>query len=1763
MSEPVTAAQPRPGAGPVTPAGGAAGPAPDAGTAAGPVTPAGGAAGPVTDAGTAAGPGLDAGSYEVLRTRLADRAAELARRADRLNADRLAVFGGTELRLLGTERIRTRHNCVPRDIVPIGGLMLFGYNVFIGLKPETEVDDVFSLHRFVREPAEGGQPADGAGRPADGAGRPADGDGQPADGAGRPAGNSGEDTFRFADVPADDLPELLRDPQFRRDFAELYRYYRQTRLLQLRRLGGRLLAVFATGERADDIRVLRWRIGTDGSVEYLDNRGEREHVFPPAHDFEWIETTREDHVLGRHPHVSIQGKVFVETVGGTLTVKVEDNTESGEGIYTEPVDEPLQSLADSDIHYAPVGPLILMRLRPYRETTWRHLVFNTLTNDVVRLDGIGTACQRLPEDQGIIFPGGYYLTTGARRTFDTDVTDLEFEGAIRSSNGEDVLYVFHARAEGRSLLLPYNMIRKEVGTPIPGHGYSLFEDGTLVVFRATSEEPTRVHPMQIWQTPYLSESYAAAQPVGTGPLERVGNADLVRGISDCLSVARMVDEMSPAAPVFEALIAACARAFDHYHWLADEEFGRLAEPLTEVRATAQQVLDEFEKVQSLTAHANAQVDEAEERIGALVRRAHGATPLTADEWIRQLAALRQEQGHLVTLRELRYVDVDRLAGLTSRLDGELDTTGRRAIEFLRRDDAFAGYATEVDRLATEAKEIGTAAEAGPIAERLAEHTAGLQTVTDVVSTLDIGDATVRTGILARVGEVLGGVNRARAQLDARRRDLLAAEGRAGFAAEFALLGQAITGALAAADTAEKCDEQLGRLLLRVEDLESRFADFDDFLAELATRRTDVYEAFSARKQTLLDERARRADRLVSSADRILVSVQRRLAGLRSLDEVNTYFAGDPMITKLRSVVEELRTLGDPVRAAELDGRIGAARQEAGRALRDRLDLYSDGGATVRLGRHRFPVNSQPVDVTLIPQDGRMTVAVTGTDYRVPVRDGVLDGGREFWDQLLVSESPEVYRAEFLATAILADAEVGRDGPDLDALHQAAVDPDALRELVRATAETRYDEGYERGVHDRDAAEILAALLRMHAGVGLLRYPPAARAAAQLFWSHGADESARTGWAMRATSLARARARFGRRAGTAAALDELHAELGGGIDEFLRDAGLPGPAAEHRLAGEYLAEELAQAPPGFVTSAGARELLRRFRAALGGPQAPAAKELGDDLRALGDDLAARHQLVEAWLSAFLAEAGAAGTEAGSAGGEAGSAGGEAGAADSSAASAVDLPEAVAIEVCGAGLPRHDSAATRTETVGGLLGAHPRITGSALTLRLDEVLARTRRFRVERVPAYREYQRRRNDLVATERDRLRLAEYRPKVMSAFVRNRLLDEVYLPLIGDNLARQLGSAGDGERVDQMGLLLLISPPGYGKTTVMEYVASRLGLVFVKVNGPALGSGVTSVDPAEAPNATARQEVEKISFALECGSNVLLYLDDIQHTSPELLQKFVSLCDAQRRMEGVWDGRTRTYDLRGKRFAVCMAGNPYTESGQRFRVPDMLANRADVWNLGDVLAGREEVFALSYLENALTSNPVLAPVAGRERGDIELLVRIARGDGSVRADQLDHPYSPVELEQIVSVLRKLIRVQQVVLAANQAYIASAAQADASRTEPPFQLQGSYRNMNKMAARIVPVMDDEELEALIDDHYVGEAQTLAAGAEANLLKLAELRGRLTDEQARRWAEVKAGFLRAKALGGSGDDPVDRAVGALGLLADRVGAVQTAIERAAR
>ncbi|MFE2943665.1 DNA repair ATPase [Streptomyces sp. NPDC059255] len=1690
-----------------------------------------GATGPGTPAAHGAGnPGthgaVDPGTYEVLRDRLGAQARELARRAGELNSRRVAAFGATELALTGTAHLRTERPSVPRDIVAVGGALLLGHHGRPGggAGAVVEVGDVLAL--YDRE---------------------------------------------LIPLPQDAVPGLLDDPRFVKEFAELYRYFRDARLRRLRIADGRLLAVFQTGESADDVRVLRWALSAEGdgtAVEFLDARGERDHVPAPAHDFTWTPTTREDQVPGRHPYVSVDGdRLHVSTVGGVLTVRGgDDGGPDAAPLYTEPVTEPLQSLADAEIDYATVGALTLLRVRPYKEETRRHLVVHTATRTVLRLDGVGQACRRLPEDQGIIFPGGRVLATGAHKTFELDTEGLEFERELRSPNGEDVLYAFHDRVRGRGLLLPYNLIREEAAAPLLCRGHALFEDGTLVALRSApatageTEEPARVHPAQLWRSPFVSDTYAAATPAGDGPLARIGNAELVRGISDCLSLARSVTESpAPTTEAYEALLAACVRVTDTYHWLGDPDVGDPREPLAGVRATAGQVLAEFETVTALTRQAAEAFAESAAGIAALVRRARGEAPRTAAGWVERLTELRRAHGHLLTLKERRYTDTGAVDALAAELTGDLTSFAQRAVGFLRGADAFAWYHEAIGAVAltAEGDALATVAEAAPVTARLDELAAGLRTVTEVVAGLDIGDTTVRTSILERIAEVLAGVNAVRATLEARRRELLDHEGRAEFAAETALLGQAVAGAMAVADTPEACDEQMAALLLRLEDLEARFAESDDFLAELAGKRTEVHDAFAGRKQSLQDARARRAERLAGSAARVLETIARRAATLGSADAISTYFASDPMAEKVRRTVAELHGLGDSVWAGELEGRLKAARQEAARALRDRADLYADGGALIRLGRHRFAVNTQPLELTLVPDGtegsegsegaegskgsggpagGGLAFALTGTDYRAPVTDPEFAATRAYWTQTLPSESADVYRAEYLAARLLA--EHGPDGLPEPGEPGAPGGLGELGDFVRRSAESAYDEGYERGVHDHDATLILGALLRLHAGAGLLRFPPGARAAAQLFWAHGTTDEAREAWTRRAVSMARARETFG----LAPAIAALQAEL----------AGVMAPYGGGAQSAAYLFEELTSGPEGFVTGAGARTLLDTFRRAVG------TSAYDDDLAGLGDDLDTKRQIVENWLSAYVLSNAPAATDP-EATASAAAASPAASPAGQGAGLQGDLAEAVAVELCP-GLVRHDSAAPLSVTVDGLLGSHPRIERRRLTVRIDELLTRTADFREHVAPGFREYQRRRGALVAAERARLRLDDHRPRVMSSFVRNRLIDEVYLPLIGDNLAKQLGTAGETRRTDSHGLLLLVSPPGYGKTTLMEYVADRLGLVLVKINGPALGHGVTSLDPEQAPNATARQEVEKINFALESGNNTLLHLDDIQHTSAELLQQFIPLCDAQRRIEGVGNGRARSYDLRGKRFAVCMAGNPYTESGRRFRIPDMLANRADVWNLGEVLTGKEDVFALSFVENALTSHPVLAPLAARDRADLDLFVRLAAGDPTARADRLSHPYAPAESERILAVLRHVLTARATVLAVNEAYIASAAQAEASRTEPPFLLQGSYRNMNKIVARLDAVMNDAEAAAVVADHYAGEAQTLTAGAEANLLKLAELRGTLDPEQAARWAAVKAAYVRSAALGGPADDPLTRAVAALGVLADRLGAVESAITR---
>ena len=1624
---------------------------------------------------------LEQGSYDLIKRRLNNFGATLKTQTDNVNSQRISEFGSTELQVKGRVRARTEQNCTPRDIVIVGDKVIFAYNVFLGLKKETSIDDVFSVHKLVQQ----------------------------------------EDHFEIEPYPEKTL--FLTDTRFIRDFEELYTYYKQTKLQHLYQQNGKLFALFQIGEKLSDVRVFRWEIHPDNTIHYIDNRGERDIKHAHDYDFEWQQTDRSDHVEGRHGHINIADTVFVETIGGTLTIKIENSTETGEGIHQEPVEDKNQSLADSEVEYAQVGDLILLKILPYREKQWRYFIFNSRTLQVTRQDAIGSACVTLPEDHGIIFPGGYYLQSGQARSFEEQIDDLEFHRQVKSPNGEDVLYVFYEPSEGRYALFAYNIIDKNLQNPIYCHGYGIYNDGIALTFKADNEQAERVHPIQIWQSPFVSAEFAANAPALTSFFGKIGNPDLVRGISDLYSVCKAINEQSPSLFHYEDMISLSRNIFDRYHWLNESEFADIAQSLHSIFETAEQVLDEFEKVTEIQNKAKQALADITKQYTEVTREVRPDSFKAVSEFVTAIDALKVLKGQIISLEDIKYIDTDALNQLQADVDEHLSGVSQATAAFLQQSTALEPYHKKLKELEELSAKSESVTELKTYVAELDKQSVELDLLNHTMLDLDIDDSRIRTQILEDISGVYALVNRAKAGIEIRQKSLGSVEAKAEFAARFKLFSQSITNALNNAKTPEACDDQLSRLLIQLEELESQFSDFDEYLSEIIAKRDDVYESFEAHKQSLIDARQRRALNLANAAERILQGVNRRSQSFTELDALNTYFAADPMISKLRALTQELKDIGDEIRADDIQSKLKASKDQGIRSLRDKQDIFTDGGNTVSIGKHAFSVNKQLLDLTLLPRDEQLMLHLTGTDYFEPITDAksveTLAQSRHLWQQALVSENSTIYRGEYLAAQILLACENSEHTLTFAQLQQAK-DDSTLLNVVQKFAEPRYQEGYEKGIHDHDASAIIESLLNQKSTLDLLIYPVSCRVVAQLYSAQLSAEQLATFYHQAKNALL-----METHFGAINFISALTSQLSEYISEFLNT--IPRMLVHFsnlssELSAAYLIKQLAQQKsvdePLFIVSQQAKNLAEQFNSDAN------SKGFSKELTQANTTLNStdeRGLLYLSWLNAYCLK-------------------------HSNISAEVQAEAANYLHLTASTSFKYSVLDVNTDnTVSGLMGQHKQISEQTLQVDYASFYARTREYITEQVPAFEQYHSLRSEILAEQKERLQLDEFKARPLSSFVRNQLINKVYFPIIGDNLAKQIGSAGKNKRTDLMGMLLLISPPGYGKTTLVEYVANRLGLTFVKVNCPSIGHDQVSLDPSQAINATAEKEIAKINQSFEMGNNVMLYLDDIQHTNPEFLQKFISLCDGSRRIDGVWNGKSKTYDLRGKKFAVVMAGNPYTESGESFKIPDMLANRADIYNLGDTLAGCEQEFAMSFIENALTSNSVLAPLANRNMDDLYKFVRICQGE-DIPLNELEYGYSQAEANEIKAVINKLITIRDTVLKVNAQYIASAAQDNNYRTEPPFKLQGSYRNMNKMAEKVVAAMNDEELENLICDHYRGEAQTLSKGSEENLLKLGELRGTATAQEQARYEQIKGDFVRLNKLDGAGS-PVMMAVEQMGYL----------------
>lgn len=1582
---------------------------------------------------------LEGGTYEIIRGRLETQKNDLLGRLQKLNKARKEVFGSIETKLIANNRIITENNCIPYDIVCVDGKCIFGYNVHFGLRTDIKTEDVFSIYVY----------------------------------------EDGE--FKQEGL------DLIADETFLTDFYNLYKYYRDTEFRKFFISGNYLHMVFQISDRVSDIKTFKWLI-KDGKLIYQDNRSDNEYRFPRQHDFNWQETTREMQKYGKHPHVSILDKVFVETVGGTLTIKIEDNTATGKGIYEEDVIHPDQTLDDGNFQYADLGNLIALQIKPFQEEA-RFFIYNHKLQQVKKIDSLSTSAILLPDQHGLIFSNGYYLQTGEYKVFENSLQNLLFQERIASPNGEDFMYVFYEEASGQYVLMSYNLITQVVTTPIICNGFTILKNGELCYFRAEAEQ-TKNHLVQIWQTPFIKGDIMPSQHKDSF-IYKVGNKDIVKAMADGQYIVTLLNKNDDYDGLYADLTRLAQNILDSYYWINSTDTFELNLPLTEIKNTANAAIDEFEKIVQLRQNAKKITEEVQQKAESLFIKIKSSPLDDIDAFVSDLAALRSLRGEVVSLREVRYVDEEFITELEAEIVVQTETISQNCVQFLMDEKALVPYHKRVEEKQKDLEGITTVAEARKLEDEVNSITGDLEMLIDIVSNLKIDDTSQSTHIINTISLIFSTLNRLKAEIKNKISSLGGKEAEADFAAQIKLIDQSIVNALDRAVTPEKTEELLNKISVQLEDLEARFADYEEFTVSIIEKREEIYTAFEAKKNSLIEARNKKAVAIENASERILKNVSSKALTLNSIEEINGYFAADLMIAKLRDLVAQLIELEDTGKAEAIETQLKSAREDALRKLKDKQDLYEDGENIIRFGKHKFAVNKQPLDLTIVYKDGKLNYHLTGTDFYQELKDNALLASTKYWNQELVSENEEIYRSAFLAYKIFSMHSPG-------SLYNLT-DED-LQALVTEETSKNYTEGYVKGVHDADAFKILKALVAKHNNLGLLRYNPAVRAFAQFFWNSMQEEvQGQLNKRIKASGSVLAIFPDSRE------FDYIINEVAARVSEFL-EVNFAAKSSTVNAAdiANYLFEELRD-NDAFVVSNKALQLSESFLKMLESKGAGIVfRQSIDNSNNTKDTI----QLAIQWVSSFLTQAG-------------------------QLQNTEYLYEVVALL-----LYRRESAEKvisiePDESITGLAGSHSTIADGNYEFNYHAFTGLLKNYFNAEVPAFEKFRSERHHLTQKLKSDLRLNEFMPKVLTSFVRNKLIDQVYLPLFGDNLAKQLGSAGENRRTDRSGMLLLVSPPGYGKTTLMEYLANRLGLVFMKINGPAIGHEVTSVDPMSANNAAAREELKKLNLALEMGNNVMLYLDDIQHCSPEFLQKFISLADGTRKIEGIYNGQAKTYDMKSKKFCVVMAGNPYTETGEKFRIPDMLANRADIYNLGDVIGNTSEMFELSLIENALTSNPVLSQLASKSMDDLYPLITMAE-TGQKDGLELKGNHTKQDIETYLSILSKVVKVRSVVLKANAAYIASAAMEDAYRTEPPFRLQGSYRDMNKLVAKIVPVMNDEEIQTLLLSHYQNETQTLTSAAEANLLKYKEMTGMLSDAEVERWNTIKETFLKNNKLKGFGN-----------------------------
>ncbi len=310
---------------------------------------------------------------------------------------------------------------------------------------------------------------------------------------------------------------------------------------------------------------------------------------------------------------------------------------------------------------------------------------------------------------------------------------------------------------------------------------------------------------------------------------------------------QLIDKDDSYDGLYVDLVKKSSDVLDSYFWIDKEETENLADPLRKIRDAAKAAVEEFEKVVRVRRDTQQRTAEVQTAVGDLIKQIERSRFESIDDFVSSLANLREQRGHALGLRELRYVDESIVAELEKTTAERAERISRRCVDFLLTPGSLDPYVQSGGH-GRRASWRSRHRRRGEKAGRRNRH------------------GRLAIGIVDRNGQQLANRRRDQAnrnhRLDRRRLciaqsrpqlaegtrgELVSVEGQAEFASQLKLLEQTTSGYLDVCDSPDKCDEYLTKVMVQLEELEGRFAEFDEFVVQLATRREEVYAAFESRK----------------------------------------------------------------------------------------------------------------------------------------------------------------------------------------------------------------------------------------------------------------------------------------------------------------------------------------------------------------------------------------------------------------------------------------------------------------------------------------------------------------------------------------------------------------------------------------------------------------------------------------------------------------------------------------------------------------------------------------------------------------------------------------------------------------------------------------------------------------------------------------------------------------------------------------------------